>query len=83
MQNCEKLQNYRFKEGKKEQILSKVCMITSKKGPHSTVYLRRDEKKLVEHKKSGLIFYFGLSFRQRNATCKLTATKDYRGACVS
>ena len=39
--------------------------------------------KLVEHKKSGLIFYFGLSFRQRNATCKLAATKDYRGACVS
>ena len=28
-------------------------------------------------------FYFGLSFRQSNATCKLAATKDYRGACVS
>ena len=33
--------------------------------------------KLVEHNKSGLIFYFGLPFRQRNATCKLAATKDY------
>ena len=69
-----------------------------KKGPHSTVYLRGDEKNmfkrlvytppdssqdlLVEHKKSGLIFYFGLSLRKRNATCKLAATKDYRGACV-
>ena len=37
----------------------------------------------VEHKKSGLIFYFGLPFRQRNATCQLAATKDYRGSCVS
>ena len=35
------------------------------------------ESKLVEHKKSGLIFYFGLPFRQKNATCKLAATKDY------
>ena len=35
--------------------------------------------KLVKHKKSGLIlFYFGLPFRQRNATCKLAATEDYR-----
>ena len=39
LQNCEKLQNYR---AKKEKILSEVCMI--KKGPHSTVYLRRVEK---------------------------------------
>ena len=38
---------------------------------------------LSNTKKSGLIFYFGLSFRQKNATCKLAATKDYRGACVS
>ena len=45
LQNCEKLQNYRFKEDKKGQILSEVCMI--KKGPHSTVYLRRDGKKYV------------------------------------
>ena len=45
LQNCEKLPNYRFKLGKKEHILSEVCMI--KKGPHSTVYLRRDEKKYV------------------------------------
>ena len=43
LQNREILQNYRFKQGKKEQILSKVCMI--KKGPHGTVYLRRDEEK--------------------------------------
>ena len=36
--------------------------------------------KLVKHKKSGLIFFFlfGLPFRQRNATCKLAATEDYR-----
>ena len=35
--------------------------------------------KLVKHKKSGLIFfYFGLPCRQRNATCKLAATEDYR-----
>ena len=35
--------------------------------------------KLVKHKKSGLIFfYFGLPFRQRNASCKLAATEDYR-----
>ena len=26
---------------------------------------------------------YGLPFRQRNATCKLAATKDHRGACVS
>ena len=45
LQNCEKLQNYSFKQGKKEQILSKVSMI--KKGLHNTVYLRRDEKKYV------------------------------------
>ena len=31
LQNCEKLPNYRFKQGKKEQILSEVCM-TIKKG---------------------------------------------------
>ena len=30
---------------KKKKILSEVCMI--KKGPHSAVYLRRDEKKYV------------------------------------
>ena len=40
-----KLKNYRFKQDKKEQILSEVCMI--KKEPYSTVYLRRDEKKYV------------------------------------
>ena len=45
LQNCEKLQNYKFKYGKKEQILSEVCMI--KKGRHSTDYLRRDKKKYV------------------------------------
>ena len=34
---------------------------------------------LVEHYKSGLISYFGLPFRQRNATCKfLAAPEDYR-----
>ena len=45
LQNCEKLQNYRFKYGKKEQILSDDCMV--KKGPHSTVYPTHDEKKYV------------------------------------
>ena len=35
--------------------------------------------KLVEHKKSGLISYFGLPFRQKNITCKFLATaEDYR-----
>ena len=34
--------------------------------------------KLIEHKKSGMIFHFGLPFRQRNGTCKFGATKDYR-----
>ena len=34
--------------------------------------------KLVEHKKSGLIFYFGFPFRQRNGMCKLAAAEDYR-----
>ena len=37
------------------------------------------KSKLVERKKSGLILYFGLPFRQRNATCKfLATTEDYR-----
>ena len=69
-----------------------------KTAPHSTVYLRRDEKlylkgwftatrfvakiylqsNLVEHKRSGRIFDFGHPFRQRNGTCKLAATEDYR-----
>ena len=75
-------------------------MIKKKKtAPQSTVYLRRDRKKiclkgwftchqicrqdllyskLVEHRNSVLIFYFGLPFRQRNETCKLAATEDYR-----
>ena len=44
LQNCEKLQNYRFKQGKKEHILSEVCMI---KKALIVVYLRRDEKKYV------------------------------------
>ena len=38
---------------------------------------------LSNTKNSSWFFYFGLSFRQRNATCKLAITKDYRGACVS
>ena len=42
LQNCEKLQNYRFKLGKKEQILTEVCVIKTT-APHSTDYLRRDE----------------------------------------
>ena len=33
----------RFKQGKKEQILTEVCMI-KKTAPHSTVFFRRDEK---------------------------------------
>ena len=44
---------------KKNKILSKVCMI--KKGPHSTVYLRRDEEKYVL--KAGL-----------HATCKVNSS---------
>ena len=81
LQTCEKLQNYSFKQGKKEQILSEVCII--KKGlvvlftwdvmrksmfkrPVYTSFVAKIYlwSKLVEHKKSGLIFYFGLSFRQ-------------------
>ena len=62
-----------------------------KTAPHSTVYLRRDglhatrfvakiylQSNLVEHWRSGLIFYFGHPFRQRTATCKLAATEDHR-----
>ena len=44
-QNCERLQNYRFKLGKKRT--NSVRGLYDKKGPHSTVYLRRDEKKYV------------------------------------
>ena len=47
LQNCERLPNYRFKSCKKRQILSEVCMIKKKTAPHSTFYLRRDEKKYV------------------------------------
>ena len=62
-----------------------------KKAPHSTVYLRRKRLvytpldfsprftcKLVIHKTSGLIFFCLPFNRQRNATCKLAATEDYR-----
>ena len=71
-------------------------MIKKERAPHSTVYLRPDEKrmfkrlvysppdlsprftcKLVEHRKSGLTFHFGLPFRQKNGTSKLPATEDY------
>ena len=31
LQNCQKLQNYGFKQDKKEQILSEVCMIKKKR----------------------------------------------------
>ena len=47
LQNCEKLQNYRFKEGKKEQILSEVCMIKKQRLIVLSAYLRRDEKKWI------------------------------------
>ena len=30
LQNREKVQNYRFKKGKKEEILSEVCMIKTR-----------------------------------------------------
>ena len=46
--SCKIVKNCRIiglNRAKKEQILSEVCMI--KKGPHSTVYLRRVEKKYV------------------------------------
>ena len=33
---------------------------------------------LSNTKNPAWFFYFGLPFRQRNATCKLTATEDYR-----
>ena len=36
LQNCEKLQNYRFKEGKKEQ--NSVRGLYDKKGPQSTAF---------------------------------------------
>ena len=32
---------------------------------------------LSNAKNPGLIFYFGLPFRQRDATCKLAAIEDY------
>ena len=44
LQNCEKLQNHSFKQGKKQNT---VRGMYDKKGPRSTVYLRRDEKKYV------------------------------------
>ena len=52
------------------------------KGLHATRFVAKIylSSKLVEHRKSGLIFYFGPPFKQRNTTCKLAATKDYRGA---
>ena len=39
--NCEKLQKYRFKQGKKEQNLSDRGLF-KKAAPHSAVYLRCD-----------------------------------------
>ena len=56
-----------------------------KAGLHATRFVAKIYllTKLVEHKKSGLIFYFSLPFRQRDATCQLAATKDNRGSCVS
>ena len=44
VKNC-RIIGQKKNRAKKEQILSEVCMI--KKGPHSTVYLRRVEKKYV------------------------------------
>ena len=47
--SCKILKNCRLvglNRAKEEQILSEVCMI-KKTAPHSTVYLRRDEKKYV------------------------------------
>ena len=51
-----------------------------KAGLHATRFVAKIylQSNLVEHKRSGLIFYFGHPFRQRNATCKLAATEDYR-----
>ena len=34
------------------------------------------KSKLVEHKKPGLISYFGVPFRQRNATCQFLAATE-------
>ena len=44
-------------------------MIKPAPGLHATRFVGKIlSSKLVEHKKFGLIFYFGLPFRQRNAT---------------
>ena len=60
------------------QILSEVWKQTT---PDSSIYLKDGVRRLVyalpdfvanrTHKKSGLVFYFGLSFRQWNNTDKL------------
>ena len=48
LQNCENCRIMGLNRAKKEQILYEVCMIKKLKAtPHSTVYLRRDEKKCV------------------------------------
>ena len=40
LQNCEKMQNYRFIEGKVEQLLFEVCMIKKQAHRHPTIFLR-------------------------------------------
>ena len=40
LQNWEKLQNYRFEEGKEKYILFEVCMIKNRHTRQSTVFLR-------------------------------------------
>ena len=47
LQNCEKLPNYRFKSCKKRTNSVWGLYDKKKTAPHSTFYLRRDEKKYV------------------------------------
>ena len=51
-----------------------------KAGLHATRFVAKIylQSNLVEQRGSGLVFYFGHPFRQRNATCKLAATEDHR-----
>ena len=70
LQNCEKLQNYRFHQGKKRT--SSVRGLYDKKGPHSTVYLRRDEKSMFKR----LVYTLPDSWPRFNCKVNLSNTKN-------
>ena len=60
-------------------------MIKRQAQRHSTVYTRfvakiylKIQVNLTNTKNPQRLFYFGLPFRQKNATCKLAVTEDYR-----